>query len=419
MERASCICLAQARPSTMMSLGDLSRERDDLLIRVALALAVFAGAASMRVLDAVLPIIAQHYRAGLGTTGGVVSAYALSYSICQVFYGPLGDRKGLLRVVTWAATGSAIAAAACAAAPSLTLLIAGRFAAGGVAAAIGPLALAWISQEAEPSNRAVSIARMSLASIIGTTAGQVGGGLVGQFLGWRSCFLVVAAFFGFAAILLHFLTRQKRYRSGSEGARTVGRLLPVDLLRLPAVQWVLIAVAVEGVGMYTGFTYVSALLRSSLVIDTAEAGLLVSFFGLGGCAFIGTARTLIRHWSTPVRIAAGASAAGAAFIALGFVSTAPEAALVLFILGFGFFLLHNVFQVRATEMAPFAVGASVSLFASTFFLAQAVGAGVGGCLVDRLGPQLPPLLSGMLLIAFGLSVRAWYRVSLPRMMAES
>jgi MFS transporter, YNFM family, putative membrane transport protein len=90
---------------------------------VVLAAAIFAGAASMRLLDALLPTIAKTYGATIGGAGLTVTAYAVSYSLCQLVYGPLGDRVGPFRVIGWTAGASALAALGCALAPSLGWLV--------------------------------------------------------------------------------------------------------------------------------------------------------------------------------------------------------------------------------------------------------------------------------------------------------
>ena len=378
-----------------------------ILVKLVLALGVFAGAASMRILDALLPAVATAFAMRVGSLGAVVSAYALSYSLCQVAWGRIGDRRGPLRMIAWAALGSALAAGACALAPSFGLLVAARLLAGGVASAIGPLALTWIAHATPAGERAVTIARMSSASIIGTTAGQLGGGVVGGLLGWRAAFLVIAVLFLAAAAALTVAIRRSPTlaRIGrSDGRRTTGL---VELARQPAVRRVLCAVAVEGVAMYMAFTYVGALLQSRLGVDTVSSGVLISCFGLGGLAFVLIAPPLLRRWRESARAIVGASLASVGFVTLLRVDTAAFAAGSLLLLGLGFFLLHNIFQVRAAQMAPGETGAGVSLFAATFFLAQAVGSAVGGTLLDRVGFTAPFLLAPAILLCLGVSLACW------------
>jgi MFS transporter, YNFM family, putative membrane transport protein len=159
-----------------------------VLVLAVLGLAVFAGAASMRILDALLPSVARQFGQSIGTTSMTITAYALSYGCCQFFYGPLGNRIGPYRIVCWAAALSAGVALCCAFAPSLPWLILMRLIAGGIAAAIGPLALTWISHATPTHDRPVVVARMSSASILGATVGQVSSGLIGQAVGWRASF---------------------------------------------------------------------------------------------------------------------------------------------------------------------------------------------------------------------------------------
>ena len=39
---------------------------------------------------------------GLPHSAQVISVFAVVYGVCQLFYGPLGDRLGKFRIVTWA-----------------------------------------------------------------------------------------------------------------------------------------------------------------------------------------------------------------------------------------------------------------------------------------------------------------------------
>ena len=58
---------------------------------------------------------------------------------------------------------------------------------------------------------------------------------------------------------------------------------------------------------------------------------------------------------------------------------------VMFVIGFGLYMVHNTLQTNATQMAPDARGSAVSLFTFVFFISQAVGVTVLGLAVDRAG----------------------------------
>lgn len=371
----------------------------------ALALAIFAGAASMRILDPLLPDIAKSYGQSIGSTATVVSAYAISYSFCQLFYGPLGDRLGAYRVVTGAVLVSTFAALSCALATSLYWLVAMRFLSGAVAAAVGPLTLAWVGGLTGDAERPVAIAKLTGASILGTTLGQVGGGLIGQYAGWRSAFVMVGLLFGAASAVLLFLAWRQPHLKASgksdigEGRGDAPKL--AELFRSPRVQSVLIAVLIEGIAIFMSFTYIAVLLKTHLSLNTGEAGVLIALFAVGGLVFVSSAGNIVSRLQEGHRAAIGATLAAISLALLPFAGALITAGACLFGLGLGFFMIHNVLQVRATQMEPRSRSAATSLFASSFFMAQAIGASIGGFLIDRVGLIMPFEISAAILISLG------------------
>jgi predicted MFS family arabinose efflux permease len=377
------------------------------IVMIVLATAIFAGAASMRILDALLPEIASDYGKSIGTTGAAVTAYAVSYSGCQLLYGPLGDRIGPYRIVTLAAFLAGLAALGCTLAPSFDWLVALRFLAGGLSAGIGPLTIAWISHATTARHRPIAIARMTGASIIGTTAGQIGGGLIGQFFTWRACFLIIALLFGISAWALastgarHPRLRLIGRRVDENGAGHPGLR---SLLCRPGLRFTIIAVGIEGLAMYMSFTYVAALLKGRLSLSVAAIGLVIALFGVGGISFVLLARRFVENITERYRAVLGGSLLFVGFGMLMLVSSRLIAGCAMFVLGLGFFMLHNILQVRTITMAPDAPGTAMSLFAATFFLAQAMGATVGGWSFDHLGPSVSCGASAVILAGLGVTV---------------
>jgi predicted MFS family arabinose efflux permease len=78
------------------------------------------------------------------------------------------------------------------------------------------------------------------------------------------------------------------------------------------------------------------------------------------------------------------------------------APLACFVAGLGFYMLHNTLQTNATQMAPQARGAAVSLFASVFFIGQTVGVALTALLVQRLGSTPVLALGSLGLLALAL-----------------
>lgn len=380
------------------------------MVTYALAAGIFAGAASMRILDALLPEIAGDFGQSIGATGVAVTAYALSYSGCTLIYGPLGDRYGPYRVIMFAALFSAVASIGCAAAATLEWLAAMRFVAGGVAAAIGPLTLAWIGAATTAQERPVFIANLTGASLLGAMAGQIGGGVIGAGFDWRLSFIVIAAFFALAGAALACAgAAHPSYRLvGRRDETTPDKNTPgfLQILRRRAVLLVLAGVGTEGIAIYMSFTYAGALLENRFLIGLGAIGALISLFGVGGLLFVLFAKFFVRTLSEKRRALLGGCVLGGGFATLMLASSLFLVALAMGVLGFGFLMMHNILQVRATHMAPASQGRALSLFAATFFAAQAVGAVIGGWSFDHLGPSVSFGASAIMLTLLGFAIAA-------------
>ena len=74
----------------------------------------FASMASMRVCDAMLASLAAEFSVTTGQAARTISGFALAYGVLQLFYGPLGDRHGKVRVIGFATLACTIGATAAA-----------------------------------------------------------------------------------------------------------------------------------------------------------------------------------------------------------------------------------------------------------------------------------------------------------------
>jgi len=67
-----------------------------------IGLVTFASMAFMCLCDPMLMTLANEFQATKGEASRVISAFAVAYGVLQLFYGPLGDRIGKLRVIVMA-----------------------------------------------------------------------------------------------------------------------------------------------------------------------------------------------------------------------------------------------------------------------------------------------------------------------------
>ena len=93
-----------------------------------------------------------------------------------------------------------------------------------------------------------------------------------------------------------------------------------------------------------------------------------------------------------------------AFVGLAFAPAPIFAAPAGLAAGAGYYLLHSVLQVNATQATPEARGAGMSMFATCFFLGQAGGVAAAAPLVDRYGAAIVFVIAALSLPALAFWV---------------
>lgn len=375
--------------------------------------AAFASAAGLRLADPLLPQIGEEFSSGLPEAAVVATGYTVAYGLGQIVYGPLGDRVGKVLVITLACVASALCTAAAAFAGSLDMLGLSRLLGGAVAGAIIPLCMAHIGDIVPYDRRQPVLARFLTGQMLGVIAGQSLGGVLGEHLGWRSAFLALAATYALTGILLLLDWRSSRGTAApirATGGLKVLAAAYLGMARSPRVRLVVGVTFIEGMLFFGGFAFLGAHLRWAYALDYDIIGLILGAFGIGALVYAGLAARLIAVLGQP-----GLALAGGALLALGFAAAAvgPSAAafaLVMVVLGLGFYMLHNTLQTLGTQMAPQARGIGMSIFAGSLFLGQALGVWLGGYLIVWTGaPAVFAAVGVALLLLAALFARALRR----------
>lgn len=375
-----------------------------------LSLAAFASGISLRVTDPLLPRLASEFDVSLGAASYVITVFAIAYGVSQLFFGPLGDRFGKYLIVGWACVACSITATLCALAPNFPMLLAARLLAGGTAAAIIPLSMAWIGDVVPYDERQPVLARFLIGQILGLSTGVLVGGLAADYFSWRVPFVGVALIFIAISVALFLLNRRlpahARAMHKAEGAvvrRTVAEFGQV--VATPWARTVLLTVFLEGAFLYGGFAFIASHVHRVYSVSLTTAGSLVMLFGFGGLLFAIASKALVRRLGE-----IGLSRWGGVFLAASLftIGVAPVwwwAIPGCFMAGLGFYMLHNTLQINATQMAPERRGAAVSAFASCFFMGQSVGVAIAGMLVEQFGTAVVLVISaaGVLSVALGFS----------------
>jgi predicted MFS family arabinose efflux permease len=357
---------------------------------LALALAAFGSASSLRVSDALLPSLAAEFTLPLGDASHVITAFAVAYGLSQLFFGPVGDRFGKYVVVAWACAACAVSASLCGLAPSFTWLLAARVLAGATAAAIIPLSTAWIGDVVPYRERQPVLARFLTGQILGVSAGVLAGGLAADYLNWRVPFFGIAAIFVAVATLLFRLDRRL-----PAYARTVhkakGAALPRTITEFghvigrPWARVVLLTVFLEGALLFGAFAFIASHLHRVHGVSLSVAGSLVMLFGFGGLLYAVSVGTLVQRLGEVGLIRWGGALLTLSLLLTGLGPAWWWAIPGCFLAGLGFYMLHNTLQINATQMAPERRGAAVAAFASCFYFGQSAGVSAAGALVERIG----------------------------------
>ncbi|MES1976718.1 MAG: MFS transporter [Pseudomonadota bacterium] len=386
-----------------------------------LSCAAFASIAAQRICDAMLPELSRVFSVSLGQAAQVVSVFAITYGVAQLMYGPLGDRLGKFRVVTYATLFCSVGCLISVLAASLDVLLFARFLTAMGTAALIPLAMAWVG-DSVPNHRVQQmLTRTGLGNTLGLVFGQMMGGIITDAFGWRWCFVFLTLLFAVVGgfLWLDLRRQQVEERIQAEVAPLQADANPAEdkpranfimqtlgIFKYPWARVVLGLALIEGAAVYGALAIYATHVHLKLGLSLSKSGAVVSVFGLGGVLFMVMARHLIPRLGQSGMALAGGLMIGAGGLLMAFTLDWQLAALAVLLAGFGFFMFHNTMQANATAMAPEARGTAVSLFASMLFLGQSVGVVLVGAFIGRLGSSVMIAVGGGVMVVLGL-VFAW------------
>jgi MFS transporter, YNFM family, putative membrane transport protein len=258
-----------------------------------LGLAGFAIGANIRITDPLLPTFALEFKTTVGVAALVAMVFALAHGALQIVYGPLGDRVGKLPIIAIAAIASAIISVATAFAGSLPGLAGLRLLSGLATAAIVPLTLAFIGDTTTYAQRHVALARFTGVVLLGLMCGQVLGGLIAEFWGWRAVFYFIGGVFAVAGIGLVLSPELRNRKSPAASAGANGYAELFRLFKRPTVRHVLAAVCAQGAISFTTAAFVGAHLHDRFGFSLGAIGGLLGLFAAGGLVYSFTAAQVI------------------------------------------------------------------------------------------------------------------------------
>ncbi len=166
-----------------------------------LSLSMLLSSLGTSIANVGLPTLAHAFDASFQQVQWVVLAYLLAVTTLIVGAGKLGDLLGRRRLLLSGILLFTVASAACGAAPTLWLLVAGRAAQGLGAAVMMALTMAFVGETVPKERTGRAMGLLGTMSAVGTALGPSLGGVLLSGFGWRAIFYVTVPL-GVATLLL-------------------------------------------------------------------------------------------------------------------------------------------------------------------------------------------------------------------------
>nr|MBA3792451.1 MFS transporter [Rubrobacter sp.] len=158
-----------------------------LLLTVVVS-AILVSVLNQTFVNVVVPDIQDAYGASQGQTGWVITGYLLIFAVGIPLYGRIADLYSLRIVFSTGLVVLAAGSLACALAPTLPLLVAGRLVQAAGASAIPALGFAAVAKAMPPGERGTALGLLSSSVGIGAAVGPVAGGAIAGLTGWHALF---------------------------------------------------------------------------------------------------------------------------------------------------------------------------------------------------------------------------------------
>ena len=387
-------------------------------LAVLLTAIVGIGALSIDMLLPSLPTMVRHFRSDPATVQLTVTLFLIGFAVAQLVFGPVSDRFGRRRALLGGLCLYGLGAVGCAIAPSAPVLVAARVVQG-LGAGSGPaVGRAIVRDVYAPEHGARVLALMAMAQALTPILAPILGGYLQIWTGWRSVFVVQAAF----AVL--FVAAAVSMLHETVAAHDPHALRPRTLFRNaralladPGYVGFTLVVALVFSGQFAFISGSSFVLIGLLKLSPAVYGYCfgVVAFGLMTGSFL-TARLTLRHGARRL-IAAGAGLAAAAGCGMAILPLAGSVSVA------GIVLPMYLYALGAGIVMPSGMAAAIGPFPKVAGLASAVlgflqmsGSALYSIAVSRLYDGTARPMTGAIAVS-GVACVACYALLLHRRVA--
>lgn len=369
-----------------------------------LTLGIAVVGSNSLVLSPILADVAKALDTGAVQVSRALAAYGGATALSAFLLAPQIDRLGARRMLRIGLTGLMLAMLGCAAAEHWLLLAGAQVLAGLGAGVVLPSIYALATAIAPPGRESRVLGRVLTGWSLSMVAGVPAAALLADGLGWRACFLVLAAL---AALTLPGAARLPRQSSpGPRASGPAALLAPLRYPRVPALFLVCLAYMASFYGVYA---FVGDQVRLLHGLSASGAGLIVLAYGIGfGAASLGDG--LVDRLG-PRRVFPPTLAALAAIYA-ALPAVAGSLPLVLAVAGAWGFANHfglNVLVLLLSRAKPEKRGAVLGLNSAVTYVGALGGVAAAGLLYG--GPGFAAVGLGAALLMGAAALLALLRLS--------
>lgn len=333
----------------------------------------FSTSLFMRAIDPVVPQISGEFGMPAADVALLATAFALPFAIVQPLLGPVGDFFGKTKLMIGGMVLLVATTLIGAFAQSFTWLLVTRIVAGVAAGGIFPAGLAFVSDSVSVERRQVVLGRYVAAALAGNLTGAWAGGIVGDLTNWRGVLFAATACGALALMLGLWGFRGVKHEKGEKFDLAFAVNSYKTIFSNPRAKWTYLGVLLEGIAIFGIFPFVAILLHESGEYRATIAGFVIAGFAIGGAVFGLIVPPMLRIFGTRGLMIWGGLIASSMLCLSTLRLSWPLEFAAFFVMGIGFYMMHNCFQLAASEIAPKARGSALALHSSFFFIGHAVG----------------------------------------------
>ena len=273
-------------------------------------------------------------------------------------------------------------------APNYPVLLAARVLLGIAAGGFWAIGISLTARLVPPAQLGRGLTVVNIGVSLATVAAIPLGTWLGEIWGWRIVFVLAAAV-GVIAVIMQAIVLPSVRSSSSTGFRTL-----LATLRSGAILIGLLAMALVVGGHFAGFTYIRPAAIDIGGLDPSQLAMLLVVYGVA--AFLGNlAAGPLADKQLRLAVLLSPAAIGAAMIVFALAGTTTGGVITAAALwGVGFGAVPTVTITWMARAEPSRLESVGGLQAAAFQVAIALGAIIGGLLVDGIGVQAALLAGG-------------------------